>query len=295
MDSLIELFCHVDDWCKAHQDELNRYLLPYRGQKIRRNYCLTVSEIMTLVIHFYQSYYRDFKHYYLAYVCQHLTSYFPKLVSYTRFVELQQSVLLPLCAYLQSRYGQVSGISFIDSAKLSVCHNIRIPRHCVFAGIAARGKTSVDWFYGFKLHLVINDQGELLAVKITLGNVDDREPVPQLARALFGRLFGDRGYISQTLFIQLYEKGVELITTLRKNMKPRLLSLFDRILLRKRFIIETIIDQLKNISQIEHSRHRSPWNFMVNLIAGLIAYTHQPKKPSLNLRQHELKALPMIG
>jgi Transposase DDE domain len=114
-------------------------------------------------------------------------------------------------------------------------------------------------------------------VKITAGNVDDRDPVPELARALFGKLFGDRGYISQALFEQLWERGVQLITKLRKDMK-------NKLLLRKRSIIETVNDQLKNISQIEHSRHRSPFNFFVNLMAGLVAYTFREKKPSLNLR-----------
>jgi Transposase DDE domain len=160
------------------------------------------------------------------------------------------------------------------------------------AEFAARGKTSVDWFYGFKLHLVINDEGELLGVKITAGNVDDRDPVPELVRALFGKLFGDRGYISQALFEQLWEQGVQLITKLRKNMKNKLLPLFDKLLLRKRSIIETVNDQLKNISQIEHSRHRSPFNFFVNLMAGLVAYTFREKKPSLNLRLPQ--ALPAV-
>ena len=139
----------------------------------------------------------------------------------------------------------------------------------------------MDWFYGFKLHRVVNDCGELLAVKITAGNVDDRNPVLELARALSGKLFGDRGYISQKLFEQLWEQGVQLITKLRKNMKNKLLPLFDKLLLRKRSLVETINDQLKNISQIEHSRHRSPFNFFVNLIAGLVAYTFREKKPSL--------------
>jgi hypothetical protein len=141
-------------------------------------------------------------------------------------------------------------------------------------------KGSVDWFYGFKLHLVVNDCGELLAVKITPGNLDDRDPVPELARHLFGKLFGDRGYISASLFEQLWAEGVQLITKLRKNMKNRLLPLFDKLLLGKRAISETINDQLKNISQIEHTRHRSPFNFFVNLMAGLVAYTFREKKPS---------------
>jgi hypothetical protein len=154
----------------------------------------------------------------------------------------------------------------------------------VFRDLAARGKTSVDWFYGFKLHLVVNECGELLAVKVTAGNVDDRNPVLELARALFGKLFGDRGHISQKLFEQLWAQGVQLMTKLRKDMKNRLLPLFDKLLLRKRSISETINDQLKNISQIEHSRHRSVFNFFVNLMAGLVAYTFREKKPSLNLR-----------
>ncbi|SFE85186.1 IS982 family transposase [Nitrosomonas sp. Nm166] len=199
---------------------------------------------------------------------------------------------LYLSAECSSRFGRCSGISFIDSTRISVCHNRRIWSHQVTAAFAAWGKTSVDWFYGFKLHLVINDQGELLSVKITAGNVDDRDPVPELARSLFGKLLGDRGYISQTLLEQLWEQGVQLVTRVRRNMKNRLLPLFDKLLLRKRSIIEAVNDQLKNISQIEHSRHRSPFNFFVNLVAGLVAYTFREKKPSLNIRS--LQALPVV-
>src|SRR5438874_3186913 len=177
-----------------------------------------------------------------------------------------------------------------SNVSTSIIFTFRDPS--TMAEFAARGKTSVDWFYGFKLHLVINDEGELLGVKITAGNIDDRGPVPELARALFGKLFGDRGYISQALFEQLWQQGVQLITKLRKNMKNKLLPLFDKLLLRKRSLVETINDQLKNISQIEHSRHRSPFNFFVNLIAGLVAYTFREKKPSLNIRLPQ--ALPAV-
>lgn len=239
---------------------------------------------MTIIIHFHQSHYRDFKTYYTDHVCQHLRSEFPKLVSYERFVILMPSVLGPLCAYLKSLYGRCRGISFLDSTALRVCDNHRIHNHQVFAGVAQRGKGSMGWFYGFKLHLVVNDCGELLACQITPGNVDDREPVLALSRRLFGKLIADRGYISQALFEQLLDTfGVQLITKLRKNMKNRLMPLIDKLLLRKRAIIESVVDQLKNISQIEHTRHRSPVNCFINIIAGLIAYCHQPKKPSLNL------------
>ena len=200
--------------------------------------------------------------------------------------------LWPLCLYLKTRLRPVTGISFIDATALPVCHNRRIQRHRVFDGLAARGKTSMGWFFGFKLHLVVNDCGELLAFYLTPGNVDDRQPVPHLAKSLFGKLFGDKGYISQPLADQLLEQDVQLITGLRKNMKNRLLALFDKLMLRKRALIETIIDQLKNISQIAHTRHRGVDNFLVNLVAGLIAYSHQPKKPSLNLGDESLALLP---
>ena len=278
--SLLELFCSVDDFCGEFSSWLSSKQLraAKRGPKQR----LSESEIMTIMINFHQEGYRDFKHYYQNHVQQDLAAEFPNLVSYTRFVELMSSVLLPLCAYLQTRFGNCTGIAFVDSTPLAVCHNRRIKRHKVFKHLATRGKTTMGWFYGFKLHLIVNHQGELLAVHLTAGNVDDRKPLDAMSQDLFGKLFGDKGYISQALFETFFQRGLELITNIRSNMKNALMRLEDKLLLRKRFIIETINDQLKNISQIEHTRHRKPANFAVNLIAGLIAYTHQPKKPTIN-------------
>ncbi len=145
-------------------------------------------------------------------------------------------------------------------------------------------KPPPGWFFGFKLHLVVNDRGEILQFCISPGNVDDRKPVPKLVKKLFGKLFGDKGYISQPLAQSLRAMfNIQLITKLRGNMKNRLMTFSDRILLRRRAIVETIIDQLKNISQIEHSRHRSITNFFVNVLCGLIAYCRRPSKPSLGL------------
>ena len=208
---------------------------------------------------------------------------FPTLPSYTRFVELIPITLLPLCAYLQTRKGQPTGLQFIDSLPIRVCHNRRIASHRVFAGLAQRGKGSMGWFYGFKLHLVINEQGEVLGVTLTPGQVDDRRPVRKLVRELWGKLFGDRGYLSQELFEQLWGQGLQLITKLKRNMKNRLMPLLDKVLLRKRALIECVNDQLKNISQIEHTRHRSATNGIVNIVAAVVAYTFQPKKPALDL------------
>jgi hypothetical protein len=289
--SLLELFCHVDDFWMGYAAEWERDLLNNGLRQRRRAGQLCVSEIMTIIIYFHQMRYRDFKTYYTQFVQVYLRSEFPQLVSYSRFVELMPSVLVPLCAYLQSCYGECTGISFIDSTPVVVCHNRRIRQHRVFATLAQRGKNSVDWFFGFKLHLVVNDRGELLACRLTAGNVDDRVVVPKLIQRLWGKLFGDKGYLSQPLTQQLRQHGITLITKLKSNMKNRLILLSDKLLLRKRSILETITDQLKNISQIEHSRHRSLANFMVNLVAGLIAYCHQPKKPSLALDLPQLEAL----
>lgn len=292
--SLLELFCHVDDFCHWFEPQWRQRLVQDGTVKRRRRAQLSTSEIMTIVIHFHPSRYRDFKTYYTHHVRKHMRREFPQLVSYNRFVELMGRVLAPLVAYFSHCKGHCRGVSFVDSTPLAVCHNRRIPRHKVFDGLAARGKTSMGWFFGFKLHLVVNDRGELLAFHLTPGNIDDRQPVPQMARNLFGKLVADKGYISQALFEALFEHGVELITSVRRNMKNRLLPLTDKLLLRKRAIIETINDQLKNISQIEHTRHRSPINFLVNLMAGLIAYCHQPKKPSLNLTPQQAQVLTVI-
>ena len=287
--SLLELFCDVDDFCLEFEPKWQAHLLG-SGIKCRnRQGGLCLSEIMTILIHFHQSRYRDFKSYYTRHVQEHLSREFPGLVSYQRFVELMPRALVALAVYLRRSFGRCTGISFVDSTPLAVCRNQRIKRHKVFAGLATRGKTSMGWFFGFKLHLVVNDQGELLGCYLTAGNVDDRKPVPRLAKHLFGKLFGDKGYISQELTAQLMDTlGVHLVTFLRSNMKGRLLPHNDVVLLRKRAIIETINDQLKNISQIEHSRHRSPINFIVNLFAGLIAYCRQPKKPALHLDNYPM-------
>jgi len=286
---LLELFCSVDDFCQEYGPEWEQAQLESGTKQRQRAGELHLSEIMTILIHFHQSHYRDFKAYYTGHVQVQLQREFPSLVSYGRFVQLIPRTLTPLCLYLQHQLGRCTGVSFIDSTPLKVCHNKRIPSHRVFAGIAQRGKNSVDWFYGFKLHLVVNDCGELLAFCLTPANVDDRRPVPKLAKTLFGKLFGDKGYLSHALFEQLFtDQHLHLITKLRKNMKGKLMLLSDRLLLRHRAIIETIYDQLKNISQIEHTRHRSPLNFLVNLIAGLIAYSCQPKKPSLGIQYNAI-------
>ena len=289
--SLEDLFCDVDDFCHLFLPAWYRQQLTDGIRKRRRSSRLTLSEILTILIDFHQSQYRHFKAFYLLHLCRHHRSEFPDLLSYPRFVALIPTALMPLCVYLHIRRGEDTGIAFIDATALVVCHNRRIHSHKVFKHVARRGKTSMGWFYGFKLHLVVNDRGDLLAFQITPGNVDDRQPVLELTRGLTGKLVGDRGYISQRLFRILWDRGLQLITKIRRNMRNTLMPMVDKLLLRQRAFIETIRDQLKNLQQIEHTRHRSVVNAMVNILAALAAYTHQLRKPSLNLSQNELNLL----
>ncbi len=284
MDRLT-IFCEVDDFCRIFEPILNRQLLADGTRKRIRSSKMSKAEVMSIMILFHRSGFRDLKRFYTKVVCQYWQQDFRNLVSYNRFVEVQRDSLVLLASFMQTRLGECSGISFIDSTKLAVCHSLRIKQNKVFRDVAKRGKTSTGWFYGFKLHLVVSDCGEILAWQITLGNVDDRKPVPKMAKRLWGKLFGDKGYLSSKLSDLLGEANVQLITKLRRNMKNQLMPLFDRLLLRKRAIIETVNDQLKNISQVEHTRHRSVWNFYGNVVAGLIAYTFQERKPNLHLRK----------
>lgn len=286
-NEITEIFYLCDDFSKEFDKSFKKHILQSDNGKKTRNKPgkLSHSEVMTILISFHLGGYRNLKHYYLFYVSQHLNKEFPKLVSYNRFVELQQRVAFPLVLFLKlCRMGECTGISFVDSTTLKACHIKREKQNKVFSGIATKGKSTIGWFFGFKLHIIINDKGEILSFVITQGNVDDREPLnsESFIKSVFGKLYADRGYISQTLRDILFVDGIHLVTKLRNNMKGGEIPLQDKINLRKRAVIESVNDELKNICQIEHTRHRSFTNFITNLIAGLLAYSFLPKKPSIN-------------
>jgi IS5 family transposase len=294
MDDLIALYCSIDDFWKAFKAEWEKHLLQSGKSKRGPSPELSIPEMMTIFILFHQSDFRTFKHFYNDYVVKQLSKEFPTLISYSRFVHLMKQLFIPLFAFILHSRGALTGISFVDSTKLQVCHNKRIPRNKVFKNLAKRGKTTAGWFYGFKLHLIINEKGEILSFLITQGNSSDVSVLEELAKGVFGKIFGDKGYISSEISKRLLEKGLQLFTTLRKGMKQKLLTLQDRILLRKRVLIETVNDQLKNISQIEHSRHRSPSNFLVNVLGGLAAYSRRPHKPCMKLDDFHGGQLPAL-
>jgi hypothetical protein len=283
-NKITEIFCSIDDFCKVFEPALKQRTLTRGENKRNRTFKMSTSEILTITVLFHLSGHRTFKHFYLYYVQEHLQKEFPDTVSYNRFVELMQANMLPLTLYMKTCcLGECTGISFVDSTPIRACKNKRIKNNKVFKDIATTGRSTMGWFYGFKLHIAVNDKGELLDFIITQANVDDRTPIKQdnFLKKVFGSLYADKGYLSKELTALLFDQGLHLVTGIRNNMKNVLMTMRDKILLRKRSVIETINDQLKNICQAEHSRHRSFGNFITNLVASLIAYSFQEKKPAI--------------
>ena len=280
-DKITEIFYLTDEFCINFKKSIQGHIL---GNAPKKKPIMSESEVITLMVLFHLGAFRNLKHFYLFYVQVHLVNEFPETVSYNRFVELMQAVVVPMTIMLKTCFlGESTGISFIDSTPIRVCKNKRIKRNKVFKGIAEVGKSTMGYFYGFKLHLIINDKGEILNFVITQANVDDREPLKnqRFIEKIKGKLYGDKGYLSKDLTNILFMDGLHLITTIRNNMKNCLMELKDKIMLRKRPVIETVNDELKNMCQVEHSRHRSFGNFITNIISGLIAYSFFPKKPSI--------------
>lgn len=283
-DKVTEIFCIIDEFCK-HFDAENAQKVLISSKvtsRRRRSATMSDSEIMTILLLFHFGSYRNFKHYYLSFIKIVLKKQFPTAVSYNRFVELEGRVFFQMMFFqnLQA-FGRSTGITFVDSTMIPICHNLRRYANKVFKGIATDGKGTMGWCHGFKLHLACNDRGEIIAFVLTGANVSDKDPevFKVLAKRLYGKLFADKGYISQRLFDILFEDGIQLVTGLRVNMKNKLMPFYDRMMLRKRYIIETINDMLKNTAQIVHSRHRSVGNFIMNIISALGAYCFFDNKP----------------
>lgn len=284
---IIELYYWVDEFCKIYASQLKEGYLGC-NKKRHREGKMSLSERLTIMIYYHLSGYKCFKYFYNQRICQWYKSEFPETISYNRFIQLIETLLFPMALMLHVIKGEKTGTYFMDATSLSVCHNKRIERNKTFEGIAKRGKSTMGWFYGFKLHMVINNLGQIMAVRITTGNTDDRVPVPTITKGLEGVVVADKGYISKKLFDAMYEKGLRILTGIRKNMKNVLMSIGDKSLIRKRFLIESQFHVLKDIMDINHTRHRSPINFLVNVLSALIGYqiTHPLKSQNLSLIQN---------
>lgn len=273
------LFCFVDDFIKNFDQ--NTYAIENCKHKPGPEGHLSRSEVLTLLIGFYESGSDCFKNYYHNIVlAQHQDDF--RLVSYAHFTKLIGKHLPFLTILLESLFDACSGISFVDATSIAVCENYRIYSHKVFDGFANRGKTSKGWFYGLKAHLVINPEGGLVKVSFSSGNKDDRKQFRTMTEEIFGKVFADRGYISKQLFDDLWQDGIQLITRVKSTMKNILMTVTDKILLLKRTLIETVIGKIKLLGKFEHSRHRSPLNAFSHMIACLINYQLSKNKPSIS-------------
>jgi len=292
LERLTEVFCEVDDFCQAFETQWQSYLLgsgaPPRGPQPG----LSVSEIITLLLVLHSSGFKYLKHFYQGFALPVLRQWFPGMPCYEQFVTLQQRAFVPLMFFLLSRMGKKTGIYYIDSTALPVCDNHRIHRHKTFAGLAERGKTSMGWFFGFKLHLVFNHLNQIVACKLTPGQVHDTQPVPQLTKNLLGKLFGDKGYIGKPLARELLRRGLTFFTRVRKNMKALPLAMADKLLLNARNMAETIIGRIKQFSSLNLPKHRLPLNAFLHLLAAITAYQINPIKPRFKLAPTYPLAIP---
>jgi hypothetical protein len=278
------LFCFVDDFIKISDQWINNSSLPTNNKRPTRIPEMSYSEILTIVLMYQQSPCKNFKYFYMSYLQLYKSDL--RIPSYNRFIALKARVLHYLVLLLEwyCSQAQITGISYIDATSLAVCHPKRISRNKVFRDVAALGKTTKGWFFGLKLHLLINEKGEIQSLQLTKGNVDDRTPVIGMTKRLTGLLFADKGYIKQELFSTLYDRGLKLVTGIKKGMRNKLIPIFEKILLRKRPIIETVFSVLKRSFEIEHSRHRSFWNAFVHILSSLVAYCLKPHKPAIKLQ-----------
>ena len=279
---LVEIFCSCDDFCSLIKQSHHSALPP--SKKPTRSPALAESEIMTIAIFYHLSGFKCFEYYYRQLVLGPMKPYFPNAVSYERFVALMPRIVPVMCLYLWfERCGEPTGIYYGDSKKLPVCDNRRIHQHRVFDGYANRGKSSTGWFFGFKVFLVINQYGQIMRCQVSQASKADNnyDWMLKFFAGLKGMMFTDKGFLSAKAFEALYANGLKLITGIRSNMKNKLMSNMEKLLHKKRGVIESVNDILMTVCDIDHTRHRSPLNFLVNLFAGVTAYTFLDKLPSI--------------
>lgn len=278
------LFVCIDDFAKAYlMCEKQSQIEENPDGKKRRNRegLLSLGEMLLIEVLYHFGHFKDFKRFYTYGICGELREYFGELPSYERFVVLKKRLFMPMTVLLHCVLGEKTGLYFADSTPIKVCRNKRIARNKVFKEYAERGKSSMGWFYGLKLHVIFNQKGDIVAVKITPGNTDDRKALRQMLKGIQGKIYADKGYIGKDIFAELWQKGIHLITGIRKNMKNYLMPFIDKVLLRKRYIAETSFGIMKQDMNLEHTRHRNPINALVSILACLVAYQFKPSKPKI--------------
>lgn len=285
-NKLIEIFISCDDFDKVYEKWFQSYQIG--SNSLTRRPQISDSEIITILVFYHWSGLKNFQYYYEYLVKKEFTSYFPKLPSYHRFVELtgRQTLKLYMFVKVLTSLSKQTGHYFIDSKKLPVCDNRRIHSNKVFAGIATRGKSSTGWFYGLKIHLVINELGQIMNFILTPANVMDNNEqlLKKMLKGLKGKCYGDKGYLSK-LFAFFYQQGLHLVTKIRENMKNQFIEINDKVNLKKRGVIESVNDILMTVFDIEHTRHRSPINAIAHIFGALAAYCFYDCKPNVFIKR----------
>jgi len=294
MIDLIELYVEIDDFCKKFTESLNTNQIGKCKPITINTPGLNLSEGLTILIYYHFSKFDCIKHYYLIKSISGFKEYFPKMPSYNRFVERIPEVAVLAIVYLQFKHTKFAGAGYIDATPLRVCHNKRTNSHKVFKFTANLGKSSMGWFYGFK-HVICDFAGNIIKCKITEGSANDLKVGAKMMKDLRGKIFADKGYIGKKEFLQLLDNGLILITGIKKTMKNRLLELWDKILLKKRSLIESVYNIMKNSLHLEHSRHRSVVNAGIYYITTLIAYCWKPNKPKINFTKQEMQLLQQLA
>ena len=286
---LIKIFCDSDDFFQKYEQFIAHKTIDNKKPNAHRKPALAVSEIMTILIVYHLTGMKCFQYYYTDVVQKHFRSYFPGLVSYTRFIELIPRCVLPLWLFVNTnRTGQATGFYYADSKKMPVCDNLRINGNKVFKGVAGRSKSSTGWFYGLKLFLVINQYGQVMRCIFSPANIADNsiDMMRKMFNKLHGFIFADKGFISKKAFDEFYQKGLKIVTTVKRNMKNKLMIMAERLALKKRGVIESVNDLLMTICDIDHTRHRSPINAISHALSGVIAYTYLDKLPSIFAKKY---------
>lgn len=289
-DKIIQIFYDFDEYLKKNYPNADQ------GFSLTNQPKMSLSEIASIEIGYHQSKYKCFKYYYQEEILINLKSYFPKAVSYERFVTLKHRLKPYLESFLRAtRLSEPTDANYIDASKLEVCHVMRVPSHKVFKGQAKYGRTIMGRFFGFKFHLIINHLGQIVDVFISTGNVADnnKDLLRKITENFWGLLIGDKGYIT-SINHELDKNGVHLVTKVRKNMIPVKYSPRVEYYKKHRGLIETSNDLLKNKANIQHTRHRSTINFGINIWAAMNAYTYNDKLPAIKTFKQNIKPLTPI-
>lgn len=289
-----ETFYFVDEFCKFFEEWFRKSTISnnHKRRKKRRGVRKTwlhLSEIATIVILFHTSGYKCFKEYY-SYIRMHHGNDFKNLVCYDRFVSLMKRAFPVLTLMLRALLGKATEVMFLDSTPYVVSKMSRASRHKVFKDMAAISKNSVGWYFGLKLHFLFNIHGEIVNLRVTKANVDDRIGARDLLQELIGKVFGDRGYIGKDFFKSMYESGVHIVTKIKAKMKNILMDIWDKFYLKKRSIVESIFSSIKSCNTFEHSRHRSVQNAFCHILSALISYQLRSDKPSFAPYMEEVMA-----